>query len=226
MRKMKNRGITLIALVITIIILLILAGVTIATLTGESGILNKAKTAQNENEEETATEIINLKITNAQLQSYQEEEKMPNLQYLADRLCEDNEIQYVYNESKKQANTEKEKITVSGSSIFTKLINYPYEFEIDSSLRLASINGIKVADNGTITVDKEKYNELVSKVENIGQTYTKTNRITINKRLTKTEVKEATWTLPAGTWVIDFRFVDYNTGTGIWAFWLERIRHR
>lgn len=38
----KNRGITLIALVITIIVLLILAGVTIATLTGENGILNKS----------------------------------------------------------------------------------------------------------------------------------------------------------------------------------------
>ena len=33
----ENKGITLIALVITIIVLLILAGVTIATLTGENG---------------------------------------------------------------------------------------------------------------------------------------------------------------------------------------------
>ncbi len=41
---MKNieKGITLIALVITIIILLILAGITLAMLTGENGILNKA----------------------------------------------------------------------------------------------------------------------------------------------------------------------------------------
>ena len=33
---LKNKGITLIALVITIIVLLILAGVTIATLTGDN----------------------------------------------------------------------------------------------------------------------------------------------------------------------------------------------
>ena len=39
----NNRGITLIALVITIIVLLILAGVTIATLTGENGLLRKSK---------------------------------------------------------------------------------------------------------------------------------------------------------------------------------------
>lgn len=40
--KNLERGITLIALVITIIVLLILAGVSIAMLTGENGILNKA----------------------------------------------------------------------------------------------------------------------------------------------------------------------------------------
>ena len=38
----NNKGITLIALVITIIVLLILAGITIAMLTGENGILNNA----------------------------------------------------------------------------------------------------------------------------------------------------------------------------------------
>ena len=47
MRK-KNNGITLIALVITIIVLLILAGVTIATLTGENGILTRASEAGEE----------------------------------------------------------------------------------------------------------------------------------------------------------------------------------
>ena len=41
--KQKNNGITLIALVITIIVLLILAGVTIATLTGDNGILTRQK---------------------------------------------------------------------------------------------------------------------------------------------------------------------------------------
>ena len=43
--KKRNKGITLIALVITIIILLILAGVTIVTLTGENGILTRASEA-------------------------------------------------------------------------------------------------------------------------------------------------------------------------------------
>ena len=41
----NNKGITLIALVITIIVLLILAGVSIAMLTGENGILTKSSKA-------------------------------------------------------------------------------------------------------------------------------------------------------------------------------------
>lgn len=45
-KQEKNNGITLIALVITIIILLILAGITISTLTGENGLLTKANTAK------------------------------------------------------------------------------------------------------------------------------------------------------------------------------------
>ena len=46
----QTKGITLIALVITIIVLLILAGVSIAMLTGENGILTQAQRAANETE--------------------------------------------------------------------------------------------------------------------------------------------------------------------------------
>ena len=42
----KNKGITLIALVITIIILIILAGISVATLTGENGLFSRAKQAK------------------------------------------------------------------------------------------------------------------------------------------------------------------------------------
>lgn len=40
---MKNKGITIIALIVTIIVLLVLASVSIAMITGENGILSKAK---------------------------------------------------------------------------------------------------------------------------------------------------------------------------------------
>ena len=52
----KERGITLIALVITIIVLLILAGVSIAMLTGQNGILTQAQKAKNETEDAAQNE--------------------------------------------------------------------------------------------------------------------------------------------------------------------------
>ena len=40
---MENKGITLIALTVTVIVLLIISGVTISYLTGKNGIINQAK---------------------------------------------------------------------------------------------------------------------------------------------------------------------------------------
>ena len=60
-----ERGITLIALVVTIVVLLILAGVSINALFGDSGIINKAKDAQNkmdqavENDQKGINELSN-----------------------------------------------------------------------------------------------------------------------------------------------------------------------
>ena len=62
--KDKN-GITLIALVITIIVLLILAGVSIATLTGENGILTRANDAKTSTEIAEEREKIELSATAA-----------------------------------------------------------------------------------------------------------------------------------------------------------------
>ena len=59
----KNNGITLIALVITIIVLLILAGVTIATLTGENGILTRASEASEQTKKANIEEQVKLAVT-------------------------------------------------------------------------------------------------------------------------------------------------------------------
>ena len=50
MRKTNEKGITLIALVVTIIVLLILAGISIVMLTGQNGILNRAAEAKEKTE--------------------------------------------------------------------------------------------------------------------------------------------------------------------------------
>ena len=62
MMKKNQNGITLIALVITIIVLLILAAISIAMLTGENGILTKATEAQDASLKGEAEEAVKLAV--------------------------------------------------------------------------------------------------------------------------------------------------------------------
>ena len=61
-KQKKNKGITLIALVITIIVLLILAGVSIAMLTGDNGILSQAQRAKSETSISTEKEALGVQV--------------------------------------------------------------------------------------------------------------------------------------------------------------------
>ena len=64
-QKEAQKGITLIALVITIIVLLILAGVSIAMLTGQNGILTQAQNAKTTTENKSAEEKVKLAVMGA-----------------------------------------------------------------------------------------------------------------------------------------------------------------
>ena len=66
----SNKGITLIALVITIIVLLILAGVSIAMLSGDNSILGRANQAGKETAVATAKEQIALAINEGMADYY------------------------------------------------------------------------------------------------------------------------------------------------------------
>ena len=69
---MKNqKGVTLIALVITIIVLLILAGVSIAMLTGDNGILTQANKSQVSTIEGNVKEAVRLAVQAAKLDAEQ-----------------------------------------------------------------------------------------------------------------------------------------------------------
>ena len=61
----QKQGITLIALVVTIIVLLILAGITIAMLTGQNGILNRATEARDANGTAQIDEQVKLAVAEA-----------------------------------------------------------------------------------------------------------------------------------------------------------------
>lgn len=55
----NNKGVTLVALVITIIVLIILAAVSLATLTGDNSILTRAQEAKDSTTESQAISLIN-----------------------------------------------------------------------------------------------------------------------------------------------------------------------
>ena len=65
--KQNNKGITLIALVVTIVVLLILAGITITALFGENGLIERAKIADQKTKEGAQNDISAIENLGAQL---------------------------------------------------------------------------------------------------------------------------------------------------------------
>lgn len=68
----RDKGITLIALVVTVIVLLILAGVSLSFVAGENGILRRATKTVDINEKMTAQEEVNLLVADLATQYYEE----------------------------------------------------------------------------------------------------------------------------------------------------------
>ena len=130
----SSNGITLIALVITIIVLLILAGVTIATITGENGLLEKASTAGNETKKQQALEELKLKIT--EVQAYNKGDA--TLQDLENELKNDKSNEYIIE-------------YIDGEMYVTYK---KYQLKIDTNLNITVVGQ---DDNNFDTVIKARY---------------------------------------------------------------------
>ena len=61
--NLKEKGVTLVALVVTIVVLLILAGVTINLVVGQNGLISKAKEAANATNKVGLKEKIDMALT-------------------------------------------------------------------------------------------------------------------------------------------------------------------
>ena len=102
----KNAGITLIALVITIIVLLILAGVSIAALTGNNGILTQTTEAKTETRANSVKEARDLWETNKKMDQQTGTSTAQTLEQLVDDLVaqglltEDEKDKIIGNEAK------------------------------------------------------------------------------------------------------------------------------
>lgn len=133
---LKKNGITLVALVITIIILLLLAGITIATLGGENGLFAKVKQSKEKYSISEAKEKLELAISTLQIE---QEGKGENLKKEDLTKINDDEID------------------VRDTSNFPiKVICNNYEFNIDSNF-VVSYVGIANETIITYTTEPEGY---------------------------------------------------------------------
>ena len=91
----NNKGVTLVALVITIIVLLILAGVSLAMLTGDSGILTNAENAKKETAIANAKDAIDMAYMDIKTEVYAIDAKASTtvmnsamMKTIADKYCD------------------------------------------------------------------------------------------------------------------------------------------
>ena len=152
--KEKQQGITLLALVVTIIVLLILAGVTLSSITGNNGILTRTKEAVAAQDEANRREYLDQLM----------------LEYSIDRASRDEGITDFLNGLK--ADGRIQGFTYYDGELVLKYDNYYYlaekqgsfykiarrlDIEIDSGAILISRNNIKNAEGGKITLkDKDE----------------------------------------------------------------------
>ena len=81
----KNKGITLIALVVTIIVLLILAGISINMLTGQNGILKRATEAKKNTEDSSDLEYLRVEATSELIDYYQGNDSKNEDEYILEK---------------------------------------------------------------------------------------------------------------------------------------------
>ena len=156
-RYKNEKGITLVALIVTIIVLIILAAVTLRTLTGEHGILGNAKTAAVKTEYESAKELVKLELSYIQTKCIRLNKKY-NLVEIAQGMkeSEDITIEKYYNDdiaSIKDGVTEN---LISLKAIVVSVNEYPrYKFLIEEPGKITKVLSGEIKDTTEITDFKE-----------------------------------------------------------------------
>ena len=150
----KQKGITLIALVITIIVLLILAGVSLSLVLGDNGIINKAQNSKLETEIAEEKEILNFSVMQAKGEKFNE------------NINED-KLREALNNNSKEGN--KAVITeADDESIIVKFEGSKryYDVKNDNTIFSAGVNGgekkltIKCVDSNKTVLDTKTYTVL------------------------------------------------------------------
>lgn len=166
----KNAGITLIAIVVTIIILLILSGVTISTISGKNGILTKARLAKQLSEAANEKEAIELIVSSFSI------DKLFNKTseyYIGKELASQNLNNIIYDvilikdSNQNYGNdwnyiAEETYIKDYGNTKYGWLVNYNtseiIQLEKDNYIELSSEKGLAVKDGLLFNMDAANVN--------------------------------------------------------------------
>ena len=135
----KQKGITLIALVITIIVLLILAGITITMVFGDNGILTRSKEAKEKHKMEEAREEVIL-ILNAKVTEYEADGYKLTLKELAttvdDQLENKNTTTFEEDLQDKDSSAIVKSIEGEKEKQYLPIQYKGYDFKIDGNLKV------------------------------------------------------------------------------------------
>lgn len=82
---MKNRGVTLIALVVTIVVLLILAGITIGSISNHNGVIEKTKETTNNSQRESIIQKIEADLYTEKVKTGKTPTKSDLIQLIRDK---------------------------------------------------------------------------------------------------------------------------------------------
>ena len=164
-----KKGITLIALVITIIVLLILAGVTIATLTGENGILTKASEASQKTEVANEQEQVELAYTAASSNNWGEDIMPEDIQKELEKLVGENKTKTTENgngtinveflDTKNNYNINEGIVTQIDKNATSYELLYDYR-EVDGGVSITGLTTGRLLYNNAFQSIHEKYSEL------------------------------------------------------------------
>ena len=151
MKKLQNNrqsGITLIALVITIIVLIILAGVAINLTLGQNGLLNRTKEAREKYEIASAKEYIELKIDECIIEKGGD----ASLQDIIDYLAEDSSVTYYV--ALEEVGLVAGEVDI-GSPKEIYVVYNSYQFKVDESKKVEFISIVDVDLEGKVSIEAQ-----------------------------------------------------------------------
>ena len=153
MKERRNTGITLIALVITIIIMLILAGIIIAELTGKNGLITKAGLVKARTEYENAKEEVNIKLMEIATDCEERGvEYSINEIYNAIEKDDEKTIEKIFNKKTGVVDLVAQESIVDLSDIVVSVKKYSkYKFLVGNKEETSEIEGIKGVTTEKIT---------------------------------------------------------------------------